>query len=29
MPLLLDIPDEIVETLKIPREKAEKELKKS
>lgn len=27
MPLILDIPDDILESLKIPQEKAEKELK--
>lgn len=28
MPIILDIPDEILETLKIPRKRAEEELKK-
>ncbi len=28
MPIILDIPDEILETLKVPRKKAEEELKK-
>ena len=28
MPIILDIPDEILETLKMPRKRAEEELKK-